>query len=305
MVKTGEKKYVNGDFESCQMAKSVRCRGTMHRAPAGYNKQWQYIILFFVALWMCACSTVPITGREQLTVIPESQIISLSFDQYRQFLSNHEVVTGTKAAEAVRQVGDHLEAAVETYMNNHGLGGQIENYHWEFSLVKDDSANAFALPGGKVVVFSGILKIAENNAGLATVMGHEIAHVIAKHGNERMSQGLIAQLGGQALSVALKDKPQQTQQLFMTAFGLGAQIGFLLPYSRLQESEADELGLVFMAMAGYDPHAALNFWERMDQQKEAMPPEFLSTHPSHGTRIEDLKSFMPEAMKYYNATSGP
>jgi predicted Zn-dependent protease len=155
------------------------------------------------------------------------------------------------------------------------------------------------MPGGKVVFYEGILPICEDENGVAVVMGHEVAHAIAEHGNERMSQGLIAQLGGVALSEALKNEPQMTQQLWMTAYGLGAQVGVLLPFSRTQESEADRLGLIFMAIAGYNPHGAVEFWQRMAQQGGAQPPEFLSTHPAHNTRINNIKEYIPEAMEYY------
>ncbi|MFO7963352.1 MAG: M48 family metallopeptidase [Desulfobacterales bacterium] len=257
-----------------------------------------------VALTACAviaaCSTVPITGREQLTLIPESQVISLSLDQYRQFLSEADVVTGTDEARTVQRVGSDIRAAVESYLRDQGMQELITGYNWEFILVEDENANAFAMPGGKVVVFSGIMDIAQTEAGLATVIGHEVAHAIARHGNERMSQALLAQLGGQALAIALQERPQQTQQLFMAAYGLGAQVGILMPYSRLQESEADKLGLIFMAMAGYNPAAAIDFWQRMESKKEGgAPPEFLSTHPSHGTRIQDIREYLPTAMSYY------
>ena len=256
------------------------------------------IILNAGLIW--SCSTVPVTERKQLTLIPENEVISLSFDQYQQFLSKHNVIQGTQKSEMVKAVGHKIQQAVETYFRQQGQENALNGYQWEFNLVEDQSANAFAMPGGKVVVFSGICPIAESAAGLATVMGHEIAHAVAKHGNERMSQALLTQLGGTALNIALSSKPQQTQQLFMAAYGMGAQVGVLLPYSRLQESEADRLGLIFMAMAGYDPHEAINFWQRMEQaSKGSQAPQFLSTHPSHETRIEDLKEFMPKAMKYY------
>lgn len=253
------------------------------------------------ALLVWSCATVPVTERSQLQLIPEGQIASLSADQYRQFLSEHEVITGTPQAEMVKRVGNHIRQAVETYLTEKGHGELLANYAWEFNLVADDSVNAFAMPGGKVVVFQGILPVAKDDAGLATVMGHEVAHAIARHGNERMSQGLISQMGGVALALALSGKPQETQALFMSAYGMGTQVGVLLPYSRLQESEADELGLIFMALAGYDPRAAVAFWQRMESTagKGQSPPEFLSTHPSHDTRIEDLKEQMPEALKFY------
>jgi predicted Zn-dependent protease len=263
------------------------------------------VAMAFMAFLLSAlsCSSVPITHRKQLTLIPEDQIVALSFDQYQQFLSQHKVITGTEASAKVKRVGNNIRRAVENYMHGHGRSDLLQGYKWEFNLVKDDSANAFAMPGGKVVVYTGILPIAEDDAGLATVVGHEIAHAVARHGNERMSQTLIAQLGGTALSVALSSKPQQTRDLFMAAYGMGTQVGVLLPYSRLQESEADHLGLIFMAMAGYDPHAAIAFWQRMENQaKGGSPPQFLATHPSHQTRIKDLKKEMPAAMQYYHST---
>ena len=176
----------------------------------------------------------------------------------------------------------------------------LKGFQWEFNTVESEEANAFCMPGGKVVFYTGILPICQDEAGVAVVMGHEVAHAIAKHGNERMSQGLVQQFGGVALSVALSDKPAQTQQLFQTAYGVGSQVGVMLPFSRLQESEADELGLIFMAMAGYDPHEAPKFWERMSAKSSGgAPPEFLSTHPSHETRIRKLNKAIPKAMEYY------
>jgi predicted Zn-dependent protease len=249
---------------------------------------------------LTACSTVPLTGRNQLILIPDNQVMTLSFDQYNQFLSEHEVIKGTPETQMVQRVGQRIQKAVEAYLHKNGQEGLLSGYKWEFNLVKDKQVNAFCMPGGKVVVYSGILPVTENESGLATVMGHEIGHAIARHGNERMSQGLMVQMGGMALGAALSSRPQETQQLFMTAFGLGTQVGVLLPYGRLQESEADLLGLIFMAMAGYDPNTAVAFWQRMANQKDqAAPPEFLSTHPAHATRIADIRHHLPEAMTYY------
>jgi predicted Zn-dependent protease len=250
---------------------------------------------------LVACATVPLTGRSQLILIPDSQVMALSFDQYDQFLAKHDVVEGTAEAQMVRRVGSRIEKAVATYLERNGQADLLNGYQWEFNLVKDKQANAFCMPGGKVVVFTGILPITKNESGLATVMGHEIGHAIARHGNERMSQGLVTQLGGVALGAALSSRPEETRQLFMAAYGLGAQVGVLLPYGRLQETEADHLGLIFMAMAGYDPHQAVDFWQRMDSRKDqAAPPEFLSTHPSHATRIADIRNYLPTAMAYYH-----
>lgn len=249
---------------------------------------------------LTACATVPITGRSQLILIPDGEVMALSFDQYSQFLSQHEVIKGTPEAQMVERVGRRIQKAVEAYLYKNGQEGLLSGYKWEFNLVKDKQANAFCMPGGKVVVFSGILPVTENESGLATVMGHEIGHAIARHGNERMSQSLMAEFGGMALGAALSSRPQETRELFMTAYGLGAQVGIMLPYNRLQESEADRLGLIFMAMAGYDPSRALDFWQRMENQMgQKAPPEFLSTHPSHATRIADIKNFLPTARAYY------
>ncbi len=250
-------------------------------------------------LLIWACQTVPVTGRQQLNIVPSDTLIGLSFNEYDDFLKKHEVITNTPDAQMVGRAGRKIQRAVERYFSDNRMSDQLKGYQWEFNLVKDDAVNAWCMPGGKVVVYTGILPVAEGEEGLAVVMGHEISHAIAKHGNERMSQGLIAQMGGMALSVALAEKSQETRDLFMTAFGVGSQVGILLPYSRLQESEADRLGLIFMAMAGYDPRTAVDFWKRMAGGKKGAPPEFLSTHPADSKRIADIEKALPEAMGYY------
>jgi predicted Zn-dependent protease len=246
------------------------------------------------------CSKVPVTGRSQLNLIPSSTILSMSDNEYDAFLKEHRVSSNTQQAGMVRRVGGRIQQAVETYFRQNNLASQLDGYAWEFNLVEDKAANAWCMPGGKVVVYTGILPITQTETGLAVVMGHEIAHAVAEHGNERMSQGLLTQLGGMALSEALSSKPEQTRALWMTAFGVGTQVGALLPFSRLQESEADRLGLIFMAMAGYDPNEAVAFWQRMAANSSGSPPEFLSTHPSDKTRIANLQKVIPEAMRYYN-----
>jgi len=257
---------------------------------------WTVPIIVILAI---TCSTVPMTGRKQLSIIPESQINAMSFSQYDEFIKTNKLSNNPEQTAMVKRVGQNIQRAVENYFIAKGQGAALRNYAWEFNLVDDSLANAWCMPGGKVVVYTGILPITQTEAGLAVVMGHEIAHAVAQHGNERMSQGLITQFGGMALSKALENKPEQTQNLFMTAFGVGAQVGVLLPYSRLHESEADHLGLIFMAMAGYDPNSAVSFWERMAANKGGSMPEFLSTHPSDATRIKKLKELLPEAMTYY------
>lgn len=254
-------------------------------------------ILFGIIIY--ACSTVPLTGRRQINIIPNSQMLSMSFTQYDDFLQQHKLSTNNEQTALIKKVGGRISAAVEKYFADHNLSGELDGYKWEFNLVESDEVNAWCMPGGKVVFYTGILPITQTEAGVAVVMGHEIAHAVAEHGNERMSQEMITQLGGMALSKALETKPEETQQIAMTAFGLGAQFGVLLPFSRTHESEADHLGLIFMAIAGYDPHEAISFWKRMDAQGGQKPPEFLSTHPSNETRIADIEKEMPEAMKYY------
>lgn len=257
-------------------------------------------LLVLLASITC-CTTVPITGRKQLDLIPDDQMMAMSFQQYDEFLKANKVSADQEKVAMVRKVGVRIRGAVEQYFRNQGMSSQLKEYKWEFNLIESEDVNAWAMPGGKVVVYTGLLPVAQTEAGLAVVMGHEIAHAVAKHGDERMSQALLAQMGGMALSEALKNKPEETQNLWLAVYGVGAQVGVLLPYSRTQESEADHLGLIFMAMAGYDPHEAVYFWERMMAQKDgAAPPEFLSTHPSGTTRINNMKKLIPEAMEYYN-----
>ncbi len=259
-----------------------------------------HILLIVVLLLLSvSCTTVPITGRNQLNLIPSNTMLSMSFQQYGDFLKQNKLSTDPVKTQMVETVGKRIQKAVEAYFAQRGMSEQLADYHWEFHLVESKEVNAWCMPGGKVVVYTGILPVAKDEAGLAVILGHEIAHAVAQHGNERMSQSLIAQMGGMALSAALKEKPAETQQLWMTAFGVGAQYGVLLPFSRLQESEADHLGLIFMAMAGYNPNRAVSLWEAMAAQSGSAPPEILSTHPSDATRIQNIKALIPEAMTYY------
>ncbi len=265
----------------------------------------QLIIIVLSLLMLCSCTTVSITGRKQLNLVPDSLMHSMSFQQYSSFLSENKVSSDTNQSEMVKRVGTRIQKAVEKYCAENNCSDRLAGYKWEFNLVQNDTPNAWAMPGGKVVIYTGILPITQTEAGLAVVMAHEIAHAFAKHGAERMSHSLLAELGGVALSVAVKDQPEKTQALFRQAYGVGAQVGVLLPYSRIQESEADHLGLIFMAMAGYDPHEAVDFWQRMKEMSKdkQAPPEFLSTHPAPDTRIEDIKALIPEAMKHYQPPS--
>jgi predicted Zn-dependent protease len=253
-----------------------------------------------LSLFLVQCSTVPITGRSQLALIPADTMLSMSFQQYDEFLNTHKISQNKEQVQMVKKVGARIQKAVETYFAENGLSDRLKGYAWEFNLIEDEAVNAWAMPGGKVVVYTGLLPVARDETGLAVVMGHEIAHAIAGHGNERMTQALGVQLGGMALSTALAKEPAITQDLWLGVYGAGAQVGLLLPYSRVHESEADELGLIFMAMAGYNPNAAVDFWQRMAAEKQGKaPPEFLSTHPSDQTRIENIKKNIPKAMLYY------
>lgn len=226
-------------------------------------------------------------------------MIAMSLTAYSDFLKTSEVVEKGKDFSAVNRVSDKLIPAVEAVLKQEGYADLIEGYVWEVNLVESPEANAWCMPGGKIVVYTGILDYTKTDAGLAVVMGHEIAHAVARHGNERMSQGLLASTGYMALDIALANKPTETRALLLGAVGVGTTVGVLLPFSRLQESEADRLGLIFMASSGYDPHSAIDFWTRMSENGTSIP-EFLSTHPSDETRIKNIRDvYMVEAMKFY------
>lgn len=268
----------------------------------GYMKRiltWTFAIGVLGIL--SSCSRVPITGRSQLHLVPESQLDQMALTEYHSFLSQNKVVPSTSSqSQMVERVGQRLAQAITQYLNQHGYGDRVANYHWEFHLVESKEANAWCMPGGKVVVYTGILPYTRDEAGLAVVMGHEIAHAIAQHGAERMSEQLLQQTGGEALAIFMNEKPQATRDAFLQAYDIGSTVGVMLPHSRKQESEADHLGLIFMALAGYDPHAALDFWQRMAQANTGQIPAFLSDHPSDAQRIADIRKWIPEAMKYYH-----
>lgn len=246
-----------------------------------------------------ACHKNAITGSRGLTLLPESEMMAMSFTEYDKFLAEHPALSdGDGRVKVVKSCGVKIQHAVEEYYNSRGLSSELKGFKWTFNVVDENTVNAWCMPGGKVVVYTGLLPITQDEQSLAIVMGHEIAHAIARHGNQRMSQGILVQTGGLVLSVALSQKPAVTQQLFMQSFGVGSQLG-LLSYSRKHETEADKMGLIFAAMAGYNPEAAVTFWQRMSQTGGQKPPELLSTHPSDERRIKDLQAFLPEAKKYY------
>ncbi|MFV0419190.1 MAG: M48 family metallopeptidase [Dysgonomonas sp.] len=255
-----------------------------------------YILLF------AGCGSVPITGRKQLSLVSNQEVLSLSLQQYGEFIKAAPKSTDQTNTALVQRVGRNIANAVETYLKSNGYADQVKDYSWEFNLVKSDEVNAFCMPGGKIVVYEGILPYTQNETGLAVVLGHEVAHAVAKHANERMSNQIATEYGTAAVGAALSGSSAGVQQAAAVAIGLGSQYGILLPYSRKQELEADKLGLIFMAMAGYDPAVAAAFWQRMSQ-KGSSTPEFMSTHPSDNTRIQQIQKDLPEALKYYKGVS--
>lgn len=268
------------------------------------------IQLFGVAvaiLTMYSCTTVPLSGRSRLSFISESEMQAAAAQSYTTLLKDpkNRVLNNAESAR-VKRIGQKIATAVTRYMNANGYADQIQGFNWEFNLIEDKQVNAWCMPGGKVAVYTGILPVTLDDAGLATVMGHEIAHAVARHSSERASKAAVAQGLGGLLGAATSGKSEGTQQVLNQVYGIGAQAGYLLPNSRTQELEADHLGLIFMSMAGYNPSSAVNFWQRMASasQNNQKPPEFLSTHPADATRIAQIQKDLPEAQKYFNSTSG-
>ncbi|MFN8351821.1 MAG: M48 family metallopeptidase [Flavobacteriales bacterium] len=257
------------------------------------------IACVLVVVAVVACSRVPITGRRQLNLLSEGEMMSMSLTAYQDFLKeNAALPPSDQRVQKVRRIGDELARAATKYLTEHGASERVAGFQWEFNVVDDATVNAWCMPGGKVVVYTGILPVTATDEGLALVMGHEIAHAIARHGNERMSQGIAVQGVGMTLEAMSSSKPGLTRDLFLQSYGIGTQLG-MLAYSRNHETEADKMGLVFMAMAGYDPRVAPDFWKRMAAQGGQKPPEWMSTHPSDERRVADLEAYMPEALKFY------
>ncbi|WP_372776741.1 M48 family metallopeptidase [Mangrovibacterium sp.] len=255
-------------------------------------------VVLAALLSLHSCQSVPLTGRSQLSLISESEMVSMSLTSYDEFLKENKLSTNKQQNEMISEVGAKVSAAVEKYLKDNGFESYIENFKWEFNLVDSDVPNAWCMPGGKVVFYTGILPYTQDENGIAVVMGHEIAHAVARHGNERMSHAMIVQMGGIALSTAIQEKPEETQALYNMAYGATTQVGVMLPFSRKHEYEADQMGLIFMAIAGYDPRSAVAFWKRMSANGGGTP-EWLSTHPVDENRIAALEKLMPEALKYY------
>jgi predicted Zn-dependent protease len=262
-----------------------------------FNKIFSFVLLLAV---VTACATVAVTGRKQLNLVSSDEINQMSAQQYKEVIQKGPISTNQEQTAMVKRVGVRIQKAVEQYMAEKGLSDKLAGFNWEFNLIQDDkTVNAWCMPGGKVAFYTAILPICKDEQGVAVVMGHEVAHAIANHGAERMSQGMLTEFGLSTIGAAMGQNPTATQQIFAQAIGMGTNVG-MLKFSRNHESEADHMGLIFMSMAGYDPSGAPKFWERMATLSGGQqPPEFLSTHPSHETRIKDLEGWIPEAMKYY------
>jgi len=258
------------------------------------------VSLFSILMVFYGCATVPVTGRRQLDLVSSDEINTMAAQQYKEVIAKGPLSTNVEQTELIRRVGTRIQRGVEQYMKEKGLSSQLAGFKWEFNLIQDDkTVNAWCMPGGKVAFYTAILPICKDENGIAVVMGHEVAHAIANHGRERMSQGLVEQFGLSTLGAAMGQNPGLTGQIFQQAVGMSAEVG-MLKFSRSHESEADHIGLIFMAIAGYDPQQAPIFWERMTKMAGGQkPPEFLSTHPSDETRIKDLQNWMPEAQGYY------
>jgi predicted Zn-dependent protease len=249
-------------------------------------------------LLLVSCGSVPLTGRKQMLLVSDSEVLSASLTQYDNYLKTAAKSTDKTKTALVERVGKKIAAATEAYLKQNGLSSEIANFSWEFNLIKSDEINAFCMPGGKIVVYEGLLPLVASDDELGVVLGHEVAHAVAKHSNERMSQEILAQYGGALVDAALSEKSTLVHTIGNTVFGLGAQLGVMLPYSRKHELEADYMGLVFMTMAGYDPDKAVSFWQKMATASGSGMPEFMSTHPNDSKRISEIQRYLPEMEKY-------
>lgn len=272
----------------------------MERKKVIQSTKFSFLMIITLAL-LQACGSVPFTGRRQLSLVSNEQVVALSLQQYQEFIRSAPLERNTTNAEMVKRVGSRIAGAVETFYKSNGYESELQYYQWEFNLVKDKSVNAFAMPGGKIVIFDGLLPVTQTEDALAVVVGHEIAHVIARHAQERISQQVALQYGGAIAGGLLGNSAGA--QIGQQVFGLGAQLGVMMPYARKQEYEADEIGLIVMALAGYNPQSAVPFWTRMAQSNQGgAPPEFLSTHPTDEKRIARIQQIMPKVLQYYKGT---
>lgn len=258
------------------------------------------VLLILTMMLVQTCGTVPFTGRRQLNLVSNEQVLALSLQQYQEYMRSAPVERGTANAQMVTRVGTRIANAVETFYRSNGYESELQNYRWEFNLVKENSVNAFAMPGGKIVVLEGLLPVTQTEDALAVVLGHEVAHVIAQHSNERISQQIALEYGGAVAGGLLGSSAGA--QIGQQVFGIGAQLGVMLPYARKQELEADEIGLIIMALAGYNPEVAVPFWIRMSEASQGGVPEVLSTHPADQKRIAHIQQILPTAMQYYKGS---
>ncbi len=257
----------------------------------------KYLLSAIVAFGLIySCSTNPFTGKQSLNFVSNSELFPSSFQQYGAFLKENKVISGTQDAKRVETVGMKIKAAAERWLKANGQPEYLNGYQWEYKLVDNKEVNAWCMPGGKIVVYSGILPVTKDDAGLATVLGHEVSHALANHGAQRMSAAQLQQLGAVGVAVATGNQSAEKQQMWQQYYGIGSEVGVMLPFSRSNETEADKIGLILMAIAGYNPDMAITFWSRMAASSNGnKPPEFLSTHPADATRIENLKRLVPEA----------
>jgi predicted Zn-dependent protease len=260
-------------------------------------KKYKLAVFAVVVSFVLSCKVNPLTGKNTLNFVSNHDLFPSSFQQYSQFLTENKVVTGTADAKRVESIGVKIKSAAERYLKSLGHPEYLDGYRWEYKLVDDKSVNAWCMPGGKIVVYTGLLPVAKDDAGLATVMGHEVSHALADHGAQRMSAGQLQQLGAVGVAVATSGQSQEKQQMWAQYYGMGSQLGGMLPFSRSHETEADKIGLILMTLAGYNPEKSIEFWGRMSQSNNGQqaPPEFMSTHPSDETRMATLKSYIPEA----------
>lgn len=250
-------------------------------------------------LVLSGCGTVPLTGRKQILLVSDQDVLSSSLTQYKEYMQTASKSSSSKWSAMVTRVGKNIAFATERYLRQNGLASEVKNFSWEFNLVKDPQVNAFCMPGGKIVVYEGLMELVSSDDELAVVLGHEVAHAVAKHSNERMSQQVLAQYGAQILNRSLAEKSSAVQQLAGTVYGIGAQVGVMLPFSRKHESEADYMGLILMKMAGYNPDVAVTFWQKMSAGSSGSVPALLSTHPSDAQRIKDIQKALPEIKAKY------
>jgi predicted Zn-dependent protease len=256
-------------------------------------------LFVIIILLLSSCGSVPLTGRKQVLLVGDQEVLTASLTQYNDYIKSAKLSANQAMTNQVVRVGTKIAAATETYLKSNGLEAEIKNFAWEFHLVQSADINAFCMPGGKIVVYEGIMNFISSDDELGAIMGHEVAHAVAKHSNERMSQQLMTEYGAAILGTAVSGKSQAVQNVAKTVYGLGAQYGVMLPYSRKHEYEADHMGLIFMAIAGYNPQTAISFWQKMAQGKSGGTPEIMSTHPSDANRIAELQKYLPDATKYY------